>query len=921
VPSPTLGVCLIVRDVADHIGRCLASVAEHADEVIVTDTGSTDGTIEAVRRSCPRAEILTFLPESHPESFTRDVEDSWVKKLPGPFSGKSFLTDFAAARMLGWKKAQSDYLMWLDSDDTVEHPERLRGVVQHMKDHGVDMAMVNYDYEHDDAGNVTLRLPRERVVRKTLGSYWAQPVHEVLLPGGIGTFYEEINIKHHRKQWKCKPVVAHRNLKILVKWWEEQRRAGVKEDDLDPRMVFYLALEERFHWPEAAIDHFKRYVQKSGWDEERALAHLLSGHLHERAGRWQDAIASFSVATVEFPDNPDGFFGLARVAYFRKDWNKCVEWTERAFEVDKRGKRRPTMLMEDPHDRLWRPYVFFTAALVNTGQYKRCLEAADEGLKHAPEGEDGRKHILGNQEAARKNLTNMEEKKTTGSFGAFLQRSEPLENAPIDMPFEIRLLLSLQIWKRVLVEDAQRSITFLEALPKDLRNDPKVARALEIARARAEGRASSLAGAGEEKQGGTETSIPVDASSPAPDVEEVRGPPTDVSASGTNDEAGTIEVGKRLMKIVLWTGPAWEPWSPESLKTGIGGSETAAIHVARGLARRGHFVRILGMCAGRWDGVEYVHHEKALGSPDDFTCDVFITSRQPLVLAEAPFRALVNYVWVHDIHCGFSPRINEGLLRANKIFALSKWHREFLLGKYPFLSPDSLHVTRNGIDTRRFEREPQKVGKRIIVTSSPDRYLDRFMELWPRIRKEVPEAEAHLFYGFITWESMSKAAGDQEGLRKIGRYREMLSEGRKDGIVFHDRVGQEELAQAFSEARVWGYPTWFAETSCISAMEAQAAGCVPVTSALAALEETVRYGFLLKGRDSDDSYKDAFVRRVVSLLKDEKLRLGYAEAGRKHATKNLDWDGVAAEWEAIFAEASAAQLAQSILSLPRYGGL
>ena len=59
------------------------------------------------------------------------------------------------------------------------------------------------------------------------------------------------------------------------------------------------------------------------------------------------------------------------------------------------------------------------------------------------------------------------------------------------------------------------------------------------------------------------------------------------------------------------------------------------------------------------------------------------------------------------------------------------------------------------------------------------------------------------------------------------------------GVVAHGRVDQQTLAREMLSAGVWILPTWFCETSCISAMEAQAAGLRIVASKLAALEETV----------------------------------------------------------------------------------
>ena len=43
---PTISLCMIVKNEELHLARCLDSVAELVDEIIVVDTGSTDRTIE-----------------------------------------------------------------------------------------------------------------------------------------------------------------------------------------------------------------------------------------------------------------------------------------------------------------------------------------------------------------------------------------------------------------------------------------------------------------------------------------------------------------------------------------------------------------------------------------------------------------------------------------------------------------------------------------------------------------------------------------------------------------------------------------------------------------------------------------------------------------------------------------------------------
>src|SRR5690606_33018557 len=65
--------------------------------------------------------------------------------------------------------------------------------------------------------------------------------------------------------------------------------------------------------------------------------------------------------------------------------------------------------------------------------------------------------------------------------------------------------------------------------------------------------------------------------------------------------------------------------------------------------------------------------------------------------------------------------------------------------------------------------------------------------------------------GFNTWEL---STNDQGQLDLIKHLKDQLIAGKKHGIVYHGRVGQDELAREFLRSGVWAYPTWFSETSC-----------------------------------------------------------------------------------------------------------
>ena len=50
---PTISLCMIVKNEEKHIARCLDSVAELVEEIIIIDTGSDDRTVEIASQYTP----------------------------------------------------------------------------------------------------------------------------------------------------------------------------------------------------------------------------------------------------------------------------------------------------------------------------------------------------------------------------------------------------------------------------------------------------------------------------------------------------------------------------------------------------------------------------------------------------------------------------------------------------------------------------------------------------------------------------------------------------------------------------------------------------------------------------------------------------------------------------------------------------
>lgn len=347
------------------------------------------------------------------------------------------------------------------------------------------------------------------------------------------------------------------------------------------------------------------------------------------------------------------------------------------------------------------------------------------------------------------------------------------------------------------------------------------------------------------------------------------------------------------LDVVFACGPTVETWNPRTVaEGGIGGSETAVVEVSRRLAAVGHHVRVYTDCGepGVYDGVWWMPSEHLRDAGD---CDVAVVWRNGKLL-EFFRQAKARVVWAHDV--AVHELSSERALLADRVFGLTDWHCE-QLRKLHGLHPAQMFRTRNGLDLARFEgcgsRDPHKA----VYSSSPDRGLPALLDMWPKIRARVPDAQLSVLYGFQGIEKMAAETRNEMARYLVESMKRKMRE--LPGVTYHGRVDQKTLAREMLSAGVMAYPTWWVETSCISMMEAQAAGLRIVTSPLAALKETVgERGVLVEGDWLSDDYQAKFVDAVVdAMLRPEDGDRAKLQA---YARQNFSWDGVVEEWLALF---------------------
>jgi glycosyltransferase involved in cell wall biosynthesis len=230
--------------------------------------------------------------------------------------------------------------------------------------------------------------------------------------------------------------------------------------------------------------------------------------------------------------------------------------------------------------------------------------------------------------------------------------------------------------------------------------------------------------------------------------------------------------------------------------------------------------------------------------------------------------------------------LGDRLKHLDKIFVLSNFHRSL----YPNIPDEMFLLTNNGINPEQFKdnsivRNPHKV----LYTSAPDRGLECLLKLWPQIKKAVPDAEFYWCYGWKTFDAIQEKNPNAKLFKE-----KIVGLLGQDGCHDLGRIGHQELAELMLSAGVWCYPTEFSEINCITAQKMQAAGCIPVCTNVAALKDTVQFGYKVESQNvySDSAAQTEFVEKTVKALTEPFNR----EEMQAWAQTTRSWENTAKQW-------------------------
>lgn len=290
---------MIVKDEEKVIKRCLDSIHDIVDEIIIVDTGSTDRTKDII------------------SAYTDNIYDfEWVN-------------DFAKARNYSFSKATKDYILWLDADDVILEEDRKKlKILKESMDGTVDIYNMIYNYSQDENGNPLIVQRRERIVKRENHYQWKSPIHEVIVPTG-DIEYTDIVITHGKHEVKD----INRNLKIF----EEMIKNHVEFDD---RQEYCYAKELYFlqHIPEA-IKQYNKFINKyiQEYDKRNELLYSALMELSDCYKKMGDEQKEWETLLLILQNQIPGKDCLNRIAdiFFRKEkYKEAIFWFKNSLQLE-----------------------------------------------------------------------------------------------------------------------------------------------------------------------------------------------------------------------------------------------------------------------------------------------------------------------------------------------------------------------------------------------------------------------------------------------------------------------------------------------------------------------------------------------------------------------------------------------------------
>ncbi|MDR4504144.1 MAG: glycosyltransferase [Candidatus Scalindua sp.] len=315
-PDPTISLCMIVKDEEEFLPRCLESVKDHVDEIVIVDTGSTDRTVEI------------------------------AGNYGATMYHHAWENSFCKARNFSLQYATSDWILILDADEEIEREDahKLKEVI---KDSKVNVISVPLFCKPLGGRNISISRSN-RLFRNHLGIHYEGIVHNFLKYTGP-TKNAPIKIYHYgyslEKEKMEKKIV--RTTALL----KEQ----IKKDPLDPIPHYNLAVSYSYQNKQMedecireALEAIKLFDTRKSDRQTRLQALYTASNAFLRKKDLENAEIYALKALHLYYDYLDIHNVLSSIYFQRKEYDKSLAFTHTYLRLLKEIESDPTRAIDIP---------------------------------------------------------------------------------------------------------------------------------------------------------------------------------------------------------------------------------------------------------------------------------------------------------------------------------------------------------------------------------------------------------------------------------------------------------------------------------------------------------------------------------------------------------------------------------------------
>ena len=312
----SVSLCMIVKNEERVLARCLDSFAPLVDEIVIVDTGSSDG--------------------------TKDIAAHYTDKI----YDFSWIGDFAAARNFAFSKTSCDYIYSADADECIDEENAKKFLaLKEAMDEQVEMVQMWYVNRHDlrTTDNFEKDL-RPKLFKRLRNFVWIDPVHESVRLDPV-VFDSDIEILHMPEG-----VHSGRDFGIFLNKLSQGEKLSKKLMHMYAQELFIAGADTDFT---KAAPYFENLIYDARYGEDERMEVYCVLARAARIAKDVNVFFKWALKNISIKPCAEMCCELGRYYFEVRDYEEASVWfinahqeTEAILKADAAGKEPVRMLAE-----------------------------------------------------------------------------------------------------------------------------------------------------------------------------------------------------------------------------------------------------------------------------------------------------------------------------------------------------------------------------------------------------------------------------------------------------------------------------------------------------------------------------------------------------------------------------------------------